>query len=113
MTNTNSVVAARIALLVDRELADDAVEVVWTLYWHARRLTPGEVDDAQRSAAAEVALRALILEGVKVGELDERTGEFRLLGTPNLADDLLSRIRALGREPNMGDIGWLVKDVYP
>lgn len=77
MSAETVVAAARIALLVERELAADAVEI-WTLYWHARRILKDQPREHQR-LAAEAAMWALIREGVRAGEVDDGTGEFRFL----------------------------------
>ncbi|WP_157237194.1 hypothetical protein [Promicromonospora sukumoe] len=111
MSSNVALVAARIALLVDRELVNDGVEI-WTLFWHVRRLVDRASDD-EILEIVDAALRALLLSGVRVGEIDDRSGRFHLWADQDSADRLMKAIRDLGREPNMGDVGWLVRDVYP
>lgn len=111
MSLDRAITASRIALLVDRELVEDGVEV-WTMFWHARRMVERASDEGVLDVV-EPALRALILSGVRVGKIDDDSGRFELWSDEGLAARVMAEIRNLGREPHMGDVGWLVRDVYP
>jgi hypothetical protein len=61
----------------------------------------------------EHVLQNLIDGGVRVGEIDDKTGEFSYWNEEAPVGRIMAEVRALGREPNIGDIAWLVKDVLP
>lgn len=109
--NRDCTIAARVALRVERELSEDAVEL-WTLFQDVHNISP-ESSDGQVFDIVEVAISVLLAERVQVGHLDDLTGEFVLWGGTVTAKRIMSAVSDLGREPNIGDVAWLVRGVYP
>ncbi|MCP2273717.1 hypothetical protein LV75_006248 [Actinokineospora diospyrosa] len=102
------VVAIEVAEALSRELDDDYVEF-WSLLWHLRRALP-EADDELLQAVARPILVALTGSGVVLGDLNGDTGTFLPWGNASTAvDTAMAMWRELGRDPNMGDIGWLAR----
>ncbi|GLU88578.1 hypothetical protein Agsp01_08330 [Agromyces sp. NBRC 114283] len=89
---------------VREELRDDYVEF-WLLLRIIRRSFP-EADEARIRELTEVILEEL-LEGAVMGDLDGDTGRFNPWPGNDQLKTVMSAWRSLGREPNMGDIGWL------
>lgn len=85
------------------ELKDDYVEL-WALPWRIRRAFPGVSDERVHELGA-VILKALLTDAV-MGNLDGETGRFHPWSGDGL-EVAMSAWRALGRDPNMGDIGWI------
>ena len=97
------------ASILNRELEEDFVEV-WKISWHLRRLLPKASDDEIRDSGA-VVLTNLTDSGAILGDLLE-DGAFvpRSGNASDLIAELLASWRDLGRDPNMGELGWLVKN---
>ncbi|MDQ7807288.1 hypothetical protein Q5425_26430 [Amycolatopsis sp. A133] len=106
MTN-DMTVAASVAILVHRELDDDYVGL-WTLPWHIRRALP-EAGDAQIREIAAAVLEALVAAGAAIGDLDETTGTFDPWETRGAVEAVMSAWRALGRDPNLGEVAWIAR----
>ncbi len=102
---SNLTVAASVAILVYRELEDDYVGL-WKVPWHIRRAVPAASDDETREISAAV-LEALIAQDATIGILDETTGSFDPWDREAAVDIAMSAWRNLGRDPNIGEIGWL------
>ncbi|MCM3657271.1 hypothetical protein M3147_08410 [Agromyces mediolanus] len=85
------------------ELKDDYVEL-WALPWRIRRAFPGVSDERVRELGA-VILKALLTDAV-MGNLDGNTGRFHPWSVDGF-EVAMSAWRALDRDPNMGDIGWI------
>ena len=100
-------VAASVAILVHRELDDDYVGL-WTLPWHIRRALPEAGDVRVRQIAAAV-LEALVAAGAAIGGLDETTGTFDPWETQGAIEAVMSAWRALGRDPNIGEVAWIAR----
>lgn len=98
-------VAASVAIVVHRELEDDYVGV-WKVPWHIRRAVPEASDDDIREISAAV-LEALVARDAAIGSLDETTGSFDPWDTDVAVDTAMSAWRNLGRDPNIGEVGWL------
>ena len=92
--------------LVSRELDDDAVGV-WKIAWHLRRALPS-VTATEMHELAEGVLRGLQPSGVSVGELDD-LGAFQEWDRVNGISEVMARWRKLGRDPNIGEVAWLVR----
>lgn len=101
------VVAASVAIVVCRELDDDYVGL-WVIPWHIRRSIPRVSDEIVRHISIAV-LVALLDNRVSIGDLDGNTGTF----DPWSGDEPIGRVleewRALGRDPNIGEIAWLAR----
>lgn len=110
MAESTAEAIANVESAVSGELADDGVEL-WSLFRYAHRALPttsaGEV-----MKVVEQVLQNLIDGGVRVGEIGDITGEFSYW-YEEAPVNRMSEVRALGREPNIGDVAWLVKDVLP
>ncbi len=94
--------------ILKRELEEDYVGV-WKISWHLRRLLPQASDDEIRNASALVLVR-LTDAGAVVGELSAE-GDFvsRCGDASDVIAELMVSWRRLGRDPNIGELGWLVK----
>lgn len=99
--------AASVAILVDRELADDYVGL-WTIPWHVRRYRPETTDEDVREIA-EAVLGALVTAGTAIGDLDETTGIFEPWDVNGAVAKVMSAWRRLGRDPNIGEVAWLAR----
>ena len=99
-------VAASVAMLVQRELDDDYVGL-WALPWHIRRALP-EASDSQVCEIAAAVLEALVAAGATIGSLDETTGTFDPWETGGAVESVISAWRSLGRDPNIGEVAWIV-----
>ncbi|WP_454860621.1 hypothetical protein [Promicromonospora soli] len=102
---------ANVELAVSNELADDGVEL-WSLFRYTRNELPG-ASSAEILQVVEKALRKLADSGVRFGQIDDETGDFSFWEEDDPVGRIMVEVRALGREPNIGDIAWLVKDVLP
>jgi len=111
MAESTAEAVANVESAVSGELADDGVEL-WSLFRYTHRELPsasaGEVMEV-----VEQVLQNLIGGGVRVGETDDKTGEFSYWNEDAPVARIMFEARALGREPNIGDVAWLVKDVLP
>lgn len=98
-------VMAETAISLYRELREDWVEV-WVIPGRVRYLVP-DVSDERCQAISEAILRALVANGVQLGSWEANSAL-----TPWPADGAVDRVmrewRALGRDPDIGEIGWLV-----
>jgi hypothetical protein len=106
MTDEMTVVAS-VAVLVHRELDDDYVGL-WTLPWRIRRALPEAAGSLVREIAAAV-LEALVANGAAIGSLDGTTGTFEPWETHGAVESIMSAWRALGRDPNIGEVAWIVR----
>lgn len=97
--------AASVAILIHRELESDYVGL-WKIPWHIRRAIP-DVSDEQVREIATAVLQALLANDVAIGSLDEITGSFDPWERRGAVDAALSAWRALGRDPNIGEVAWL------
>jgi hypothetical protein len=93
------------------ELADDGVEL-WSLFRYTHRELPS-ASTGEVMEVVEQVLQNLIDGGVRVGEIDYKTGNFSYWNEDAPLGRVMAEVRALGREPNVGDMAWLVKDVLP
>jgi hypothetical protein len=100
-------VAASVAMLVHRELAEDGVGL-WALPWHIRRALP-EAGDRQVREIAAAVLEALVAAGAAIGSLDETTGTFTPWETQGAAESAMAAWQALGRDPNIGEVAWIAR----
>ena len=98
-------VAASVAITIYRELDDDYVGL-WVLAWHVRRALPQVGDDDVRDISAAV-LEALVGQDAALGTLDGATGFFYPWDADAAVAVAMSAWRDLGRDPNIGEIGWL------
>jgi hypothetical protein len=108
MTPDEAAVAVAVAESISRELDEDYVGL-WVVAWHIRR----RVEDASNEtvyAVAEAILSSLVESAVRIGSLAEESGTF----TPWSADAGVKRAMrewmTLGRDPNIGEIAWLVRE---
>ena len=99
--------AASVAMLIHRELDDDYVGL-WKIPWHLRRALTGATDEEVHEIA-EAVLEALLAADVAIGRLDETTGSFEPWDAHDAVDNVMSAWRALGRDPNIGEVAWLAR----
>lgn len=93
------------AVLLWRELQEDDIEM-WWLVSRVRRRFAGLSDPEVRSTSTALAL-GLVDAGCLMGDMDAQTGRVRAWDG-DVGLEIARRWDALGgREPNMGDIGWL------
>ncbi|MTD56096.1 hypothetical protein [Amycolatopsis pithecellobii] len=107
MTPNEASAAVAVAEVISRELDEDYVGL-WTLAWHLRRRL-GSVSDVRIRELAEVILRGLAPSGVTVGDLSGETGIFDEWPEPAGIERAISQWARLGRDPNIGEIAWLVR----
>jgi hypothetical protein len=107
VTGRENAVAGIVAAEISRELDEDYVEM-WKLPRRIREEWP-DATGHEVQAVAEIVLTMLVEAGARLGDIDWQAEEFRPwppVGAVGRAMDAWVR---LGREPNMGDIGWLDK----
>jgi hypothetical protein len=94
-----------VAEMIREELDDDGVEL-WVIARELRRLLPPDVTTDDIRHRAESVMRRLVAQGAELGHLTDQ-GEFRVWICENPVATALSIWRQLGRDPNIGEIGWL------
>lgn len=107
MTPESAQIAVAVAEVVSRELDEDYVGV-WKVAWHLRRRL-GSTTDEQVRELADVVIRGLEPSGVSVGELDESSGIFVAWPENVGVSRLMEKWAMLGRDPNIGEIAWLMR----
>jgi hypothetical protein len=107
MTPRENAVAATVAASISRELDEDYVEM-WKLSRRIREEWP-EATGREVRTVAGMALTILVQAGSRLGDIDWETGEFRPWPSGGAVERAVSAWDRLGREPNLGDIGWLYK----
>ena len=107
MTAHENAVAATVVASISQELDEDYVEM-WKLSWCIREEWP-EATGREVRSVAEVALTMLVEAGSQLGDIDWETGEFLPWPSGGAVERAVGAWDRLGREPNMGDIGWLYK----
>ena len=107
MTLRENAVASTVAASIDRELDEDYVEM-WKLPRRIREQWPEATEREVRSAVMMV-LAILVKAGTQLGEIDWETADFHPWPAEGAVERVMSAWDRLGREPNMGDIGWLYK----
>lgn len=105
--NASLEASARVAVSVYRELLDDGVEM-WSLAQDIKDVQP-EADLEERISIAEAVLTAVLENGAILGHLNlQANAKF----VPWPAEGAIARAvgawRELGRDPNIGEIGWVV-----
>jgi hypothetical protein len=80
---------------------------IWKLAWHLRTLAPGAPDSAIREMGESV-LRQLVAAGAVIGDLTE-TGDFAAWQRSDSVERTMRAWETLGRDPEIGDVAWLVK----
>ena len=107
MTTVHDIAAAvSTAEMVSRELDEDAVGL-WKIAWHLRRALPSATATHVQELA-EGVLRGLRATSVLVGDLDD-FGAFQEWDPDRSIDEVMARWRQLGRDPNIGEVAWLVR----
>jgi hypothetical protein len=107
VTGHEAAVAGTVAASISRELDEDYVEI-WKLPRHIRAQWP-EATEREVWSVAGIVLTMLVEAGSRLGDIDWETGEFRPWPPGDAVDRAMGEWDRLGREPNMGDIGWLYK----
>ncbi|MEZ5125002.1 MAG: hypothetical protein R2826_01955 [Thermoleophilia bacterium] len=105
MSDSTVTIAVKVALAVSRELADDYVEM-WELPVHIRHAWPRATNEEVCDLALSI-LSGLIASGVVLGDLDGDSGKFLPWSEEDPVGRAGSEWRRLGRDPNIGEIGWL------
>jgi hypothetical protein len=107
VTGRENAVAGIVATEISRELDEDYVEM-WKLPRRIREEWPDATGEEVR-AVAEIALTMLVRAGARLGDIDWQAEEFRPWPASGAVSRAIDAWARLGREPNMGDIGWLDK----
>lgn len=106
--NRDDVIAAIVvADKIRAELNDDYVGV-WKVVWHLRRALPNATDGAVHELS-EAVLGGLISLGAVLGDIDGATGSFIPWPSSGSLDAAMEAWRVMGREPSIGDIGWIAR----
>jgi hypothetical protein len=105
MNQQDLVAAIVVSHTLSQEMADDYVEV-WMVAWHLRRALPG-ASDRTIADLGEAILAGLLAVGATIGDLDPDSGQLLPWTPEGAVRRTMSEWRALGRDPNMGEIGWL------
>lgn len=108
MTGEEVAASVAVAEAISRELDEDFVGL-WKLGWHLRRQIPGLPDEKVRSLAGAI-LQGLRGSAVRVGSLSEESGIFTPWPAEVAIDRAMQAWAALGRDPNIGEIAWLVRE---
>jgi len=102
--------AAVVAELVRKELDEDFVGL-WKIPWHVRHRSEISDDEAVQSISRMV-LANLTASGARLGALSAETGTFEVWEQQQGAIARVMREwKLLGRDPNIGEIAWLAKEV--
>ena len=106
---TRSILAktVEVAEVISRELDEDYVGV-WKIAWHLRRALPDASDSEIRELALAI-LQGLEASDVVVGDLSGDSGLFTAWEPLVSADEVERRWLELGRDPNIGEVGWLAR----
>jgi hypothetical protein len=107
MTRDQVITAVVVAEKISRELDEDYVGL-WTIPWHLRRALP-DASDALVWELARAILGGLERSGLVVGDLDGYSGLFIPWSGDTGVDTAMQRWRDLGRDPNIGEIAWLMR----
>lgn len=108
VTPAEAAVAVAVAESISRELDEDYVGL-WVLPWRIRRrLTTAT--DAQVQELARAVLVGLSESAVRIGSLDAYTGVFTPWPVREGLDRAFAEWNELGRDPDIGEIAWLVRE---
>ena len=107
MNREEVVVAIVVADTVRTELNDDYVGL-WIVPWHVRRALPSATEGIVRDLS-EMILTGLLGVGAVLGDLDGESGLFIPWPASGAIEAAMDAWRALGRDPNIGDVGWLAR----
>lgn len=107
VNSAEDLIASSVAETLDRELNEDWVEL-WKISWHVRRSLPNATDGTVR-AISEVVLADLLRGDAVLGDVDSATGTFSPWSADGALDLAMAAWGSLGRDPRMGDIGWLAR----
>ncbi len=107
MNRDEVIIAIVVADKIRTELDDDYVGL-WTVPWHLRRALPNASDDVVRDLA-EAILGGLLGVGAVLGDLDGEAGAFIPWLPSGALDVAMTAWRALGRDPNIGEVAWLAR----
>ena len=98
---------AAVAEMISRELDEDFVGL-WKIAWHLRHVFADASWQEIRDSATEILWR-LRESGMVLGHLSEETGEFvPWVPAPGI-DEVVREWSVLARDPNLGEVAWLVR----
>jgi hypothetical protein len=98
-----------VTALIDEELDDDFVEL-WSLAWSLRFEAP-LVTPPEMAQMAEAVMRELVRGDVTLVRLDAPRSELALIPSADPVGLVMEQWRALERDPEMGELGWMVRNV--
>jgi hypothetical protein len=107
VTPAEAAVAVVVGDSVSRELDDDYVGL-WVVPRRIRRELES-ASDALVEDLARAVLLGLSRSAVRIGTLDEYSGGFTSWPSAEGVERALREWRELGRDPQIGEIGWLVR----
>jgi hypothetical protein len=107
VTGRENAVAETVAASISVELDEDYVEM-WKVSSEVRAQWP-EATGREVWSVARIVLNMLVEAGSRLGEIDWETGEFCPWPPDDAVDRAMGAWDRLGREPDMGEIGWLYK----
>lgn len=108
MTPAEAAVAVVVGNSISRELDED-YEGLWVI----PRLIRRELESASDELVLELARAVLVglsESAVRIGTLDENTGVFSPWPVRDGIERALQEWSRLGRDPNIGEIAWLVRE---
>ncbi len=97
---------------LDQETQTDTVSL-WAVLWQIKQNMPLLTPDEAKQATLTVVREALLENRIVLGEFVDQDEDTAVFAVWQLSlDDALARIErewaALGREPNLGEVVWLV-----
>ena len=97
---------ALVVLLTYQELQEDWVEL-WKIPWYIRYELPGVADDRVMEGS-RIVLEVLLSDtNITFGNFSGDGAVFAAWDTDDPVPQIMAAWRALGRDPYMGEIGWL------
>jgi hypothetical protein len=90
---------------VSSEAAEDYVGL-WSVVRHLRRYLPHATDAALQSSLRDV-IRRLMSSGCAFGQFVDNVG-FVVWPGDQIVEQVLDALASLGRDPDIGEVGWFV-----
>lgn len=110
MTPEEATAAVSVAERVSRELDEDYVGL-WVVFRHLRDSLMAQPAGADFRCLVQVVLTGLATAGARLGDLDANTGVFLPWPSLGATERAIADCAALGRDPNIGEVAWLARDL--